>query len=101
MGMDASRGFASKEHVDPLQHLVAAAVGLGGLPEKMLSTKSGLLNRVMEHLLPLRLKMCLSMYSGRLLFKIPMVISIKMNWVCTVTTISPLRLIKMNQSRLI
>ena len=34
MGMDASRVFGSKEHVDPQQHLVAAAVGLGGLPEK-------------------------------------------------------------------
>lgn len=34
MGMDASRGLGTKEHVDPLQHLVAAAAGWGGLPEK-------------------------------------------------------------------
>ena len=34
MGVDASRGFGIKEHVDPLQHIVAAASGWGGLPEK-------------------------------------------------------------------
>ena len=34
MGTDASRGFGTKEDVDPLQHLVAAAGGWGGLPEK-------------------------------------------------------------------
>lgn len=34
MGTDASRGLGAKEHVDPLQHLVAAAAGWGGLPEK-------------------------------------------------------------------
>jgi len=34
MGLDASRAFGSKNHVDPLQHLVGAAAGWGGLPEK-------------------------------------------------------------------
>jgi len=34
MGVDASRGLGAKEHVDPLQHLVSAASGWGGLPEK-------------------------------------------------------------------
>ena len=34
MGMDASRGLGTRAHVDPLQHLVSAAVGWGGLPEK-------------------------------------------------------------------
>jgi hypothetical protein len=34
MGMDASRAFGARDHVDPLQHLVGAAAGWGGLPEK-------------------------------------------------------------------
>ena len=34
MGLDASRAFGSKNYVDPLQHLVGAAAGWGGLPEK-------------------------------------------------------------------
>ncbi len=33
MGADASRGFGTREETDPLQHLVGAAAGWGGLPK--------------------------------------------------------------------
>ena len=34
MGVDASRAFGTREEIDPIQHLVGAAAGWGGLPKK-------------------------------------------------------------------
>ncbi len=34
MGVDSSRGFGTRDETDPLQHLVNAAGGWGGLPKK-------------------------------------------------------------------
>ncbi len=34
MGVDSSRGFGTRDETDPLQHLINAAAGWGGLPKK-------------------------------------------------------------------
>ncbi len=34
MGLDSARGFGTREDTDPLQHLINAAAGWGGLPKK-------------------------------------------------------------------